>query len=508
MPDNNAMTVSQRDLAVMPIADAIEAYAPNFAAVLPANVPLDHFKRMVVTAINTNPELTTADRRTLFNACVKCASDGLLPDGREAALVVFRTKIKDRNGQERWIDAVQYMPMVAGIRKRMRNSGEVDSAVAEVVCRGDRFEYRLGDDPQIIHEPPPLDRDRGEPIGAYAIIKLKNGEVLRDVMRKSEIEKARQQSRAPNSLMWTKFEGEGYKKTVLRRCAKAAPQAATLEKLLLRDDETPDLPDAESLPAVPPPPRRTDFVAPSESESAPFWLLDCDGAEHGFANGVNAQEALAEEMRRAAKAGGADAVETIWEDNAALVAALREADQGLADGLHAAKTEILAELRERGTGLSPRSRAAAKPQERENAAPAPEAEATRSAAQAATAADDRRVPRHSEEQEVTSIVERERPDVNATPPASNSAGGSAPDDFWTRERLTVNLPTNKTGQAVAWDLAEEAFLRRIAEAASVARLDELAADNKRALGQMAAYAKPRAERVSAAFDGRLKELAG
>lgn len=374
---------SARDIATLPIAEAIEAFAPNFAAVLPPTVPLDHFKRMVVTAINTNPELMLADRRTLFNACVKCASDGLLPDGREAALVVFRTKVKDQHGQERYIDAVQYLSMIAGIRKRLRNAGEVASADAFVVYRRDKFSYRLGDNPFIEHVPAPLDEDAGEEIGAYAIIRLTNGEVLRDVMRKSEIEKARAQSRAPNSLMWTKFKGEGYKKTVLRRCAKAAPQAATLEKLLARDDDLPELPPPEALPAVPPPPQRADFLPHSESEVLPplFPLVDIDGEIIDHGDPYLALEGFAEQMRGQAKARGEDGLEGIWESNATLISAFREAGRGdLAEQAHALHDDMKTEL----AGMARRK--AKKPVEAPEAGEAPRAGKTASPAAAAAAA--------------------------------------------------------------------------------------------------------------------------
>jgi len=253
--------IDNRDLATMPLAAALDAYTPSFVAALPEEISVEHFKRMVITAVNTNPDLVHADRRTLFNACVKCASDGLLPDGREAALTVFRTKMKDRNGIERYIDAVQYLPMVAGIRKRLRNSGEVASAVAEVVYQNDKFHYRLGVDSTIEHEPAPLDKDPGPAIGAYAIITLGNGERILEVARLSEIEAVRKKSRAPNSLMWTDFWGEGARKTVLRRAAKAAPQAATARfaQLIERDDEEMELSSVEEMKLVPQRPRREDF---------------------------------------------------------------------------------------------------------------------------------------------------------------------------------------------------------------------------------------------------------
>jgi len=277
---------SGRDLATMPLDQALEVYAVNFAAVLPPNVSVDHFKRMAVTAVNANQELMGGDRRTLFNALSKCASDGLMPDGREAALVLFRkTKIKNRFGQEEEIDAVQYMPMIAGIRKRLENSGKIVSAEAHVVHKGDLFRWSLGDNAYIEHQPAPLDKDPGELIGAYAIIKMANGGIVRDVMRWSEIERSRSMSRASGGLMWTKFPEQAACKTVLRRCAKGAPQeAAMLELLLARDDEPPQpaLPGEDRQLVIPPRPRVQDFVG---DETSPKKRASGDDRQEGSSAG-------------------------------------------------------------------------------------------------------------------------------------------------------------------------------------------------------------------------------
>jgi phage RecT family recombinase len=248
----NAVTVieSGTDIQALPLDRALDAYAPNFAALLPPNVTVDHFKRMVITAVNTNPELAAGDRRTLFNACSKAAHDGLMPDGSDAALVLFRgTKIKNRYGQEERIDAVQYMPMVNGIKKRLWNSGFVSSISAAPIYKNDHFRFeRIGTKQILEHKPAPLDVEPGDIIGAYAIIELNTGgEPLIDVMRKSEIEKSRAQSRAPNSLMWTNFYGQAACKTVLRRCSKGAPQAALLQQILDRDEEPIDPLDGRQL---------------------------------------------------------------------------------------------------------------------------------------------------------------------------------------------------------------------------------------------------------------------
>ena len=110
----------------------------EFRMVLPQHIPVDRFKRIVLTAINGDEKLLTSDRKSLFGACMKAAQDGLLPDKREGALVIFNTKVKTDQG-DKWMSLVQWMPMVYGIIKKMRNSGELASIVSHEVYEKDAF---------------------------------------------------------------------------------------------------------------------------------------------------------------------------------------------------------------------------------------------------------------------------------------------------------------------------------------------------------------------------------
>ena len=137
----------------------------------------------------------------------------------------------------------------------MRNSGEVSSAEAHVVYENDEFDYLLGDNPRIEHKP--ALSGRGEPVAAYAIIKLTNGEVLREIMSIEEIEWVRRVSKAPKGGPWDNWWGEMARKTVLRRCAKSAPTQSDLDELLKRDDQ---LEPSEPV-DITPRPERGDYVA-------------------------------------------------------------------------------------------------------------------------------------------------------------------------------------------------------------------------------------------------------
>lgn len=213
-PSANPVAVIRQNLTAM---------EPEFKAALPPHIPVEKFARVAMTAIQQTPALVTADRRALFGAFVRLAQDGLLPDGREAAVVMFGNK-------------PQAMPMIAGILKKIRQSGEVASVDCHVVYANDRFTYRPGIDQQPIFEPDWF-ADRGEPIGAYAIAVLKSGEVVPpEIMNVEQIEKVRKVSRAANNGPWVSWWSEMARKTVMRRFAKRLPSSTDLDDYFSRDE--------------------------------------------------------------------------------------------------------------------------------------------------------------------------------------------------------------------------------------------------------------------------------
>ena len=193
----------------------------EFRAALPAHIPVERFMRVVTTAVTSNPDLLGADRRSLFEAATKAAQDGLLPDGRDGALVIFGGK-------------VQWMPMIGGILKKIRNSGELISISAYVAYSNDEFIYELGDEEKISHRP--ALEERGKPRLVYAIAKTKDGGIYREVMTVTEIEKVRAVSRAAKKGPWVDWWDEMARKTVMRRLAKRLPMSSDLDDLIRRDD--------------------------------------------------------------------------------------------------------------------------------------------------------------------------------------------------------------------------------------------------------------------------------
>lgn len=229
--------------------ERLEANTPQIAAVLPAHITADKFKRIVVSAVTQNPDLLKADQRSLFNACVKCASDGLVPDGREAALVVFNTKqrFKDEAGrwQERWLQMAQYMPMVRGIIKLARQSGDIKQIGAHCVYEEEvkqgRFKLTYGDGEQMHHEPI-LYGDRGPMVLVYAAVTFTDGSVQREFLNMQDIAKIRAVSRSKDKDgnpygPWKDWFEEMAKKSAIRRVAKYLHLSADVQRAIDRDEE-------------------------------------------------------------------------------------------------------------------------------------------------------------------------------------------------------------------------------------------------------------------------------
>lgn len=243
----------------------LQTMESQFKAALPAHIPVERFMRVVMTAVQNNPRLANAERRSLWNACMRAAQDGLLPDGREGAIVDYKTD----SGP-----IAQWLPMLAGLRKKVRNSGEIATWDAHVVHERDKFTFQLGDDPHIEHQPS-LEDDPGAVIAAYSVATLKSGEKSREVMSAAEIEKVRERSRAKKGGPWFTDYDEMCRKTVARRHSKSLPMSTDLDDLIRRDDELYDLKGAgdravaESAPRPSLTDRLSSLAAATTTENAP-----------------------------------------------------------------------------------------------------------------------------------------------------------------------------------------------------------------------------------------------
>jgi recombination protein RecT len=245
-PDTNLSTTpppSSRSLApIQAIKSGLEQMRPQFKLQLPSHIPPERFERVILTAINNEPGLLDADRRSLFNACLKAAQDGLLPDKREGALVVFKDEDSGRK-------IVQWMPMVFGLIKLIRQSGEIDSVGARIVYQREideaspshptrkRFEFIIEDGVEKLYHDPMLWGDRGPKVLVYAYARFKNtGYVEYLPMHRDDVMKRKAASRAKKGP-WVTWEEEMWLKTPLRALAKRLPLSSEILSRIEREEE-------------------------------------------------------------------------------------------------------------------------------------------------------------------------------------------------------------------------------------------------------------------------------
>ena len=259
----------------------------QFLAVLPKHIPVDRFKRTLLTAINNDPDLLNVHRGSLWNAAMKAAQDGLLPDGRHGAIVKYRDK---RRGA-----IAQWLPMVAGIRQKVRNSGEVSTWEVHTVHEKDLFDYELGDHPRIVHRPA-RGAERGKIVAAYSVAVLKSGDISREVMWIDEIEAIHALSKAGEGGPWKSHYGEMVKKTVAKRHAKVLPMSTDMDDLLRQGDEDdPPSPDGYGVTSDKPKRDRLtdalDALAPPAADEVPVSESDDHENQGDLIEHIAAEEA-------------------------------------------------------------------------------------------------------------------------------------------------------------------------------------------------------------------------
>lgn len=209
-------------------------------AALPKNVSLDRFTTTTQIAINHNLDLLKADQQSLFNAIVKCAADGLLPDGNDAVLNIYKTNTGTKE-KPVWTPKVQYQRMVGGIIKQFTKAGI--NAYAVSVYQADKFKLWNDNDGQHVEHMPVTFGERGPMVGVLAVAKLQNELSVIETMNIDDVERARASSKSGESGPWKTWYDRMAQKSVLHRLRRRVAivddeAAAELNRI---DDEFEDL---------------------------------------------------------------------------------------------------------------------------------------------------------------------------------------------------------------------------------------------------------------------------
>ena len=168
--------------------------------------------------------INTSDDRDKILACgdweimlciAEAVRDGLIPNGRDCALVPFGTTLK-------------MMPMYQGTIKVLVISGAVLSIQSEAIFENDQFVFNMANpDRTVSSHTWSLSEDRGEIIGAWASAALPNGAVINKVITKEDIAKARAVAKSKN--VWIKWPEAMSRKTAVNKLAKFIPSVTPIQ---------------------------------------------------------------------------------------------------------------------------------------------------------------------------------------------------------------------------------------------------------------------------------------
>jgi recombination protein RecT len=210
----------------------------QIAKQLPKGVDVDRFVRTAMTVVQMNPELLLCTPTSLFGSIMLAAKDGLLPDGKEAVIQPYNVNVAKKGAPAVWEKQAQYIPMVKGLMQIMYRSGEVAMVDGVAVYEKDVFEYERGDMPRIIHKPYTGIEAPGPVVAAYVVIKLKNGEIKREVMFRRDIEAVRNASKAKDGPGWKNWYDQFAIKAVIKRAFKQLPtDSEDFERVIQHDND-------------------------------------------------------------------------------------------------------------------------------------------------------------------------------------------------------------------------------------------------------------------------------
>lgn len=189
------------------------------------------FVQIVTNAVKSSPKiLENYDRfaPSLLASVLTCAEMQLNPSpiSGEFYFYPFGDKV---------MPIIGYQGLVALVLR----GGEVTRVSAEVVYKGDTFEYELGLEPKLKHIPnAQADRSPDDIEWVYCVAKLKSGDVVFKVMSRAEIVAIKNLAKYENSLYFSKKDPQNWmvKKTCLKQLIKLLPKTYQLSKAISVDD--------------------------------------------------------------------------------------------------------------------------------------------------------------------------------------------------------------------------------------------------------------------------------
>jgi len=191
----------------------------------------DKVVKIALLAASRQPKLFNCTKQSFIQSAIKAAELGLDFAGQtgQGYLIPYGSEC-------------QFIPGYQGLLELAYRSGQVSYIDAQIVYAKDKFDYDLGDKPFISFKPNLLEDDRGKPVCAFAIVRLKGSEYPKvELMTYKQLMAVKGRSKAANNGPWKTDEPEMMRKTVVRRAFKYIPKTPEIDTALEADNQMYDL---------------------------------------------------------------------------------------------------------------------------------------------------------------------------------------------------------------------------------------------------------------------------
>jgi recombination protein RecT len=215
--------------SVKTLQERIKAMAKQFEAALPKTITPERMMRIVLTTIRQNPKLAACPEESFFGAVLTALQLGLEPNTPlgQCYLIPYAGEINFQIGYQ-------------GLLELAYRSNKYRRIDAEVVYKGDKFEFSYGLNAVLKHKPCGI---RDEPVYVYALYELVNGGqsfkvwTWDAVIRHGQVySKSYDSSFSP----WSSKEKETVesmaKKTLLVNLLKYAPKSVEVSQAISADE--------------------------------------------------------------------------------------------------------------------------------------------------------------------------------------------------------------------------------------------------------------------------------
>ena len=213
----------------------LKAFLPEIQRALPKHLDGDRMSRIALTAFRRTPKLAECDPRSVFAAVIQASQLGLEPDtlGR-AYLIPYAKSTKVGNVWEKTWEC-QFIPGWKGLVDLVSRSGQA-TVWTGAVYKGDKFEYRLGDNPKCDHIPGDF-HGEGDPTHVYACGKVKGSDtVITEVWSIERVLRHRNKYNKVGDKHYSFENVEMYaRKVVLLQIIKYMPMSADLVRAVELD---------------------------------------------------------------------------------------------------------------------------------------------------------------------------------------------------------------------------------------------------------------------------------